>query len=202
MLTDDLREYLDTAYLAKLPHLAVAHPKLAVVFSGGNAVGKSTMSRAIQERFHGLVIENDGIKRTILKREPDFVWEKLNPVTWAYTTELYRRLGSISPNGLLVRDGVVDWYYDRIFPILKESGYELFIIEYDLSHEKQVALIEARGDTETFTAERALEILGDHAVHQKEFRSRHKADVVLTDDTVFDTDLVLEKLEKRLASMQ
>lgn len=200
-LPDEIKQYLDERYLRNLPNQDIAHPKLLVVFSGGNAVGKTTIAQKIQERFQALVIENDAIKRCLLEKYPDMQRAELNPLVWKYTMNLYAHLDEWAQNGLVVRDGVIDWYYDRILPVFRERGYEFFIIEFNISRAASIELIKKRGDTPTFRAERALEILGDHEVHQKRFRSEYQPDVMLTDDTVFDHDVVLTKLADKLISM-
>jgi predicted kinase len=195
------KAYLDEHYLGNLKNLDVPNPKLLVVFSGGNAVGKSTLAAKIQERFGAVVLENDELKRWIKQVEPDIDRDKLNPLVWQYTMQLYEKLGSLSKNGLIVRDGVIDWYYDRILPVFLNQGYELFIIAFDLSDEKLHELIKARGDTPTLLESRAYELLEDHEIHQKRFRALYAADVTYTDDTLFDSDLVLNALAERLEGM-
>lgn len=201
-LDPKISAYLDENYLPTLKNLDVPNPKLLVLFSGGNAVGKSTLAQKIQERFHGVVIENDGIKRTVLQFMPAMQRDQLNPITWQYVMALFAKLSEITPNGLIVRDAVIDWYYDRILPLFEQQGYELFIIAYDLSEEKLIELIDKRGDTPTVTAERLHAILDDHALHQKRFRADYTPDLTLTDETVFDHDQVLNALEIKLAQLR
>lgn len=200
-LSEDITDYLDQEYWHTIPYRDVQHPKLLVVFSGGNAMGKSTLSRRIAERFQALVIENDAVKRTLLARYPELERDQLNPLVWKYTSRLYDRLSSLTPNGLVVRDGVIDWYYDRILPGFIERGYEIFIIAFELSEAKSIELIRKRGDTPTFRVDRAMELLEDHAIHMRRFRAVYHPDVILTDDTIFDHSLVMDALAEKLASM-
>lgn len=191
-----LREYLNKEFLPKLDNLDTANPKVLVVFSGGNATGKSSLSSRIGNELHGVVIENDAIKRAILRKIPDIDRQnELNPLTWRYTMDLYSRLPELTTNGLIVRDGVIDWYFDRILPIFEKAGYRIFVVQYKISQEKAIELINARGDTPTVTVDRLLLQLEDHAIHQERFRSQYKADVILDDSHVFDNDQVIEKLK-------
>lgn len=123
---------------------------------------------------------------------------ELNPLIWKYTLDLYARLDSLTPNGLIIRDGVIDWYYDRILPIFQRHGYKLFIIGYDLSREKSLELIRSRGDTPTVKEERLYLLLQDHEIHQKRFRQEYTPDIMLDDDTVFDHDQVIDVLRQHL----
>lgn len=191
-----LIEYLDKAYFMKLDYLDVSNPKVLVVFSGGNAVGKSTISREIGMQFKALVIENDAIKQAIFDYMPNLERTTLNKLTWQYTMNLYPRLSQLTPNGLVVRDGIIDWYYDRILPLFKD--YNLFIVGFDLSREEAWELVDKRGDTSLTTKKRLHVILDDHLIHIKRFRQEYTPDVMLTKNTRFDFHLVADALSKKL----
>ena len=198
----ELRDYLDREYFQELDHIDKTNPKLLVVFAGGNAVGKSTLAAKISDELHGIRLENDGIKRAILQTSPELAMtDTLHQMTWRYTMDLYQRLDTLTNNGLVIRDGVIAWYYDRILPIFTDNGYELFVIGYDLSEEKMRELIAARGDTATSTASRFYELIQDHRVHMKRFFNDYKADITLGDNSVFDHDRVIDALKHKLSNM-
>ena len=133
----EMRDYLDANYFAKLDNIHHHNPKLLVVFAGGNAVGKTTLSKKIESELKGLRLENDGVKRAILSKYPDLAMtDKLHNITWQYTMDLYKRLDNMTTNGLVIRDGIITWYYDRILPIFRERGYEIFVVGYDLSEKR------------------------------------------------------------------
>jgi predicted kinase len=201
-LDRELVAYLDKHYLKHLKNLDLINPKLLVVFSGGNAMGKTTISRKIEARFHGLVLENDEVKRHVLKFIPNIERDELNQFTWQYTIELYSRLNKVTSNGLVVRDGIIDWYYDRILPLFEKAGYQLFIIAFDTTREKAIELIKQRGDTPTVREERLYIQLEDHAIHIKRFRSVYTPDLVLSDDNLFDHERVLASLGHRLHELK
>jgi thymidylate kinase len=193
-LDQDTKNYLDKEYLGKLDNIHQPNPKLLVVFSGGNAMGKSTLSKKIGDRLEALVLENDAIKRCLLQRTPSLGMEELNQLTWSYTMDLYQRLEHITPNGFIVRDGIIDWYYDRILPVFQKAGYPLFIIGFDVTRQKAIELIKRRGDTPTIKEERFYKILDDHEIHMRRFRKLYKPDITLTDATIFNHDRVLNSL--------
>lgn len=201
-LDEDLKRYLDQQYFNLLPYRYIANPKLLVVFSGGNAVGKSTLSRKIQTTCKGLVLENDAIKEHIIKVKPEFSRRDANRTTWQYSMYLYAHLEKFTTNGLIVRDGVIDWYYDRILPIFIMNGYELFIVGYELTYEQSVALIKSRGDTKTVTEERLYPLIEEHALHISRFRSVHTPDIILNHKNLFNHELVITKLQERLQSLK
>jgi predicted kinase len=196
-----IKDYLDATFLKHLVNIERRNPKLLVVFSGGNAMGKTTIANKISDTHGGLVLENDAVKRQLKEYIPDADRDSLNRFTWQYTMDLYGRLDGLTANGLVVRDGVIDWYFDRILPIFERAGYPIFIIGFELSREKTIELIKKRGDTPTVSEERFYELLDDHAIHTRRFREIYTPDVLLTDANVFDHDFVLKKLGERLATL-
>ena len=198
-IPDELRDFLDKEYFNELPYVAASNPKVLVVFAGGNAVGKSTLARRLEETFKGLRIENDAIKELIIKRHPELAHDdKRHHLTWQYTMDLYKRLDSLTSNGLVIRDGTIAWYYDRLLPIFEKQGYKIFVIGYDLSEQKMRSLIDKRGDTPTTTASRLHQILPDHFVHNSRFFAAYPPDIMLTDENLFEYDPVITALQKEL----
>lgn len=200
-LSPEIKKYLDKVYLPTLDNLNRTNPKLLVAFSGGNAVGKSTISQKISEELGGIVLENDAVKLLLLKLNPEFERAELNKMTWQYTMDFYTRLEDITANGLIVRDGVIDWYYDRILPAFEKAGYDLFIVGFDVSRKKTIDLIKNRGDTPTVKEDRFYAIMDGHEIHIKRFRALYKPDITLTDENIFDQKLVLDALEQRLTEL-
>ncbi len=200
-LPENIRKYLDGHFLAHLPNMQLENPRLLVVFSGGNAVGKSSLSQRIAKELHGVVLENDAIKLHILRYHPDIDRDELQLLTWQYTMDLYHRCSRAIRNGLIIRDGVIDWYYDRILPVFEKQGYEIFVIGYELSREKLMQLINARGDKPTVSAARLIAQLDDHEIHQKRFRQIDKPDILLTDDNVFNYDRIIETIRLRVDAL-
>lgn len=195
-LDPDVRAYLDAEFLPTLENMNAKNPKVLVVFSGGNAMGKSSLSAKISKELQGIVIENDAIKRAIIRRAPDIdSHNELNPLTWKYSMDLYNRLPSLTANGLIIRDSVIDWYFDRILTIFEDAGYRIFIVQYEISKERAKELIEVRGDTPTVTTEHLLAQIEEHAFHQQRFRAQYSADVILDESHIFDYDQVIEKLK-------
>lgn len=197
-----MRDYLDEHFLRQVPNLDKVNPRVLVVFSGGNAVGKTTLSRKLSEQLNGLMLENDAVKRALLKFKPELDTDRgeLNKLTWQYTMNLYPRLQDITNNGLLIRDGIIDWYYDRILPLFEEAGYRLFIIGYDISPKKSIELLRQRGDTPTTKEDRLYNILEDHRIHMERFRKLHTPNLVLNDQNLFDHDVVVEELRKFIST--
>jgi len=194
------RKEIDKVYIPTIKNLSVENPKILVVYSGGNAVGKSSLSTRIGNELGGLVLENDAIKRTIIKVFPDMDYsDELNPLTWRYSMELYGRLNDLTLNGLVVRDGIIDWYYDRILPVFESMGYKIFVVQFNISTDKAIEAIMKRGDLPTVKVETLLKQLDDHKIHQSRFRSKYNADIVLSEDNLFNHTAVIEKLKEQIS---
>lgn len=187
---------IDDIFLPTLANLSLKQPKVLVVFSGGNAVGKTTLARKIGHELGGVVLENDAMKECITKLYPTISYDDRNKMTWQYSMSLYSRLDQLTENGLVVRDGIIDWYYDRILPRFK--GYDLFVVAYNLSRTKNIELITKRGDKPTVSAEHLLTLLDDHDIHTARFRKQHMPDIVLDDKTVFNHGYVIDTLREKL----
>jgi len=197
-----LKERLDREFFGTLENVEHINPKMVVVFAGGNAVGKSTLSVRLMSELHGIRLENDGVKRAILKHQPELAMtDQLHRMVWQYTMDLYKRLDTLTQNGLVIRDGVIQWYFDRILPIFVERGYRIFIIGYDLSEAKMRELIRARGNTDTSTEERFYQLIPDQKIHLKRFFEQYQADIMLHDDTLFDHDAVVAAVRNALAEI-
>ena len=202
-LDTEIAGLLDKEYFLQLDNIATSNPKLLVVFAGGNAVGKSTLAERLSRELGGLRLENDGIKRVLLGKYSELAaTDELHNLTWQYTMSLYRRLSDLTSNGLVIRDGVITWYYDRILPIFTDAGYELFVVGYDLSEHKTRELIAARGDTATVTAERLYQIMPDQKIHLQRFFDHYDADIMLNDDSVFDHERVVGAVQHRLRQLR
>lgn len=196
----EVASYLDANYLHKVPHLNVVHSKLLVIFSGGNGVGKSSLSARIQADLNAFVIENDAIRAMLLKHEPELNKDRmmLGKLLWEYTQDLYPRLGSVTTNGLVVRDAVIDWHFDKILPIFEQNGYKLFIIRFELSRERRLEILRNRGGKDWISLEVLEGMFDKHEEHSKRFLSAYTPDIIITDETVFDYDRVVDALRKRI----
>lgn len=201
-ISDTIKYYLDDNYLSNIENLHCNNPKLLVVFSGGNAVGKTSLARKIEEEMQGLVLENDKIKRTLLELDSTFSTDTLSRLTWQYSMDLYQRLDKVTVNGLVVRDGIIDWYFDRILPIFERAGYTIFIVGYDVSRPKAIELIHERGNTPILPEKKFYELLDEHNIHIRRFRSAYTPNVVLNDDNLFNFDLVLKRIKVELDNIK
>lgn len=200
--SQSLFPYLQKNYFEKLPHLAVKNPKIVVIFSGGNAVGKSTLAARIRDELQALVIENDALRTLVLKYEPLLVHnrEMLGNAMWRYTQDLYPRLPMLTENGLIVRDGVIDWSFEKILPLFEAAGYELFIVRFELSEAKRRELLRNRGGKVWISAEKLEELFPIHERNAERFLKSYTPDVILNDETIFNYDPIIQALREKINS--
>ena len=193
----ELREYLDKEFFEKLDNINEKNPKILVVFAGGNAVGKSTLSAKIAKELRGLRFNNDDIRRAIVRKFPELArTQRVNQLLWQYSMDMYDRLESMTSNGLIIRDAIITGSYEKILPQFEVRGYGLFVIGYDLSDEKLKQLIIDRGDTDIVTVQNMLNQLEFHKQNRQRFFGEYSADIMLDDESVFEHDEVVHTLQE------
>ncbi len=193
----ELRGYLDREFFQKLDNINATNPKVLVVFAGGNAVGKSTLSAKIAKELRGLRFNNDDIRRAIVRKFPELArTQRVNQLLWQYSMDMYDRLESMTSNGLIIRDAIITGSYEKILPQFEVRGYGLFVIGYDLSDEKLKQLIIDRGDTDIVTVQNMLNQLEFHKQNRQRFFGEYSADIMLDDESVFEHDEVVHTLQE------
>ena len=193
----ELRGYLDREFFQKLDNINATNPKVLVVFAGGNAVGKSTLSAKIAKELRGLRFNNDDIRRAIVRKFPELArTQRVNQLLWQYSMDMYDRLESMTSNGLIIRDAIITGSYEKILPQFEVRGYGLFVIGYDLSDEKLKQLIIDRGDTDIVTVQNMLNQLEFHKQNRQRFFGEYSADIMLDDGSVFEHDEVVHTLQE------
>lgn len=193
----ELRDYLDKEFFEKLDNINVVNPKVLVVFAGGNAVGKSTLSAKIAKELRGLRFNNDDIRRAIVRKFPELAHtQRVNELLWQYSVDMHNRLESMTSNGLIIRDAIITGSYEKILPKFEARGYRLFVIGYNLSDEKLRQLIIDRGDTDIVTVQNMLNQLEFHKQNRQRFFREYHADIMLDDESVFEHDRVVDSLRE------
>ena len=195
----ELREYLDKEFFEKLDNINEKNPKILVVFAGGNAVGKSTLSAKIVKEFQGLRLNNDDIRRAIVRKFPELArTQRVNQLLWQYSMDMYDRLESMTSNGLIIRDAIITGSYEKVLPKFEARRYRLFVVGYNLSDEKIQQLIIDRGDVDITTVPRMLSQMEFHKQNRQRFFREYDADIMLDDESVFEHDRVIDALRETI----
>jgi len=183
-LSQDIIDSLDESYWETLDHIDCENQKKVLIcFSGASGVGKSSLAEVLSAELSAIRIENDGIKEVLLELyNLESVDEEYRRYVWQYSMHLYRSIDKRTPNGVIVRDGMIDYYHDQIFPIFEEKGYQIIIIGFDLSHDFIESKIKERGDKEWVSAEKLVEILPMQIEMIAKFREMHEPNYLVTEE--------------------
>ncbi len=196
----ELTHYLDNVFFETLPNLNVKNRKLLVVFSGGNGVGKSSLAKRLRAEFQGLLLENDAVRELLVQYEPKLRdnRELMGNILWEYMQGLYAQLPNRTTNGLVIRDAVIDWSFEKILPIFEAQGYELFVVRFELSREKRREMLQRRGGKAWISVELLEGQFANHEEHARRFLAAYTPGIILRDETVFDYDSVVNAVRQRL----
>lgn len=128
-----------------LPYLEEPHDRFLVVFSGTPGMGKTTVAKEIEKRFHGVRICADEVRAIIRElgksdEEPYFRISVEEYFPW-----LLRKLDKEYPNHLLILDRSIDRQYDTYLPFTQKFSYPVFLIRLNISREVARERIRQRG---------------------------------------------------------
>lgn len=124
---DFSRVALET-HFAALQHLEYQYPKLMVFFSGTPGMGKTTLSKFLEETYKGIRLSDDEARhhlRTALKKNDACDAEiKLKE----HIHKLLLLLDSITDNHLIIMDALIDGEELKALSLARSLGYETFVI--------------------------------------------------------------------------
>ncbi|GAB5411350.1 MAG: hypothetical protein ChlgKO_04640 [Chlamydiales bacterium] len=121
--------------LQNFPYVDVENPSLIIAFSGTPGMGKTTITKRLEEEFHGIRISSDDLRNELRthgldpdKRPPYMPISHLQ----SCSTLLFQALSLKSPNHLFILDKSID----RTFPFFKQLQTPLFTIRLELGREE------------------------------------------------------------------
>ena len=132
---------------SQLKHLGENRKELFFLFSGPPGFGKTTLAKAIEEKFKGIRLNGDKV-RTIMKNQD------LDPYEIDHSLRLYHidsyflhliyYLTLNSPNKCLIIDRSADRKYAETISWAKAFGYETIFIRLQTSKQKAIDRIKKR----------------------------------------------------------
>jgi len=127
-------------HASKLKYLNRKNKKVAILFSGVPASGKTSVAKLIEKRFHAVRINKDNLGKFIKKEKliktasEDFLYDYLLHFLENYS----------SKNQFITLDNSIDRKYKLILKALKKNGYKTFIIRIPISKQTAIKRIKKR----------------------------------------------------------
>ncbi|MEX0668416.1 MAG: AAA family ATPase [Candidatus Saccharimonadales bacterium] len=165
-------------HIQQLDNLEVENPKLMVCFAGPPGSGKTTLARAIEDKYKGVRISTDDIRKLIADFKSGLSIDQSNDIARTYHDFLLNRLGDI-PNGLLVIDSGIERKYEQVSTAARENGYELVVIDIFLPKD----VLETRIKQSKSNPQDYLPFLDNWIKDHEAFREAEEADFVVDEDT-------------------
>lgn len=126
-----LNERVFEKHTQKLSHLHKKNPKLLILFSGTPGMGKTFISKKLEDHFHGIRVSSDEVREIL--REDKIRDEKIvnDYLLWSL-----KKLSQVSPNHLIILDRSIDRPYETYLQFANSFGYEVFLIRLQVDRKK------------------------------------------------------------------
>lgn len=193
-LSSDDEAFFEVIYeehVQLLPYIDESNPKLMVMFLATPGMGKTSISKTMEEHFHALRLSRDEA-REILARHG--VWssycEKDEAIVHRYFTWLLIKLSQCSPNHFFILDCKCNKKYAEYCKFCEEHNFDPFLIRIDVERDIVEARIRSRGKT----VDDLLQDLDGEWRHYEQFGRDHTPDYVFYNGKDFEgpmTDLLL-----------
>ncbi len=192
----DLYQRIFDQHRQRLHNLEVAHPKLLVVFSAIAGSGKTTLAKAIEERYRAVRVSNDHVRAVIDRVDPELSPAAKQKLLEQYVLKLFEYL-SAQPNGLVLLDASIDRKYFAVKEQAEPLDYHMVLIKISLPR----AEIERRVRERHKSAAKPEVYLNEFdrwQVDNKRLASQVKPDIIVADNYTFNFDPVFTFLDQLL----
>lgn len=204
MLESEILKEIAEKHREKLRYIDINHRKLLICFSGVPGSGKSNIAKLIEEKYSGVRVSTDELRRIIKKmgEKDSRLWDEV------YKEEVLEKYlyGLLEDwpfeNGLVVLDKGIERDYKKVFSHSGKSGFKIFLIRVYASREILTGRMKERHDgtlTDNFVnnVDRWIEEF-------KEFGENFESDLVINNDADDNPDIrdvfsVLDGVVKRLS---
>ncbi|MBP7837464.1 AAA family ATPase [Candidatus Saccharibacteria bacterium] len=178
--TPSVLKVIDERYRATLQNLNVSNPRVMILFSGPPGSGKSTVAKAVTERFKAVRLENDVVRIIATELSPEWSLQQKADLCCAYMEKLRSKLISTVPNGLLVVDASIDRQYQEIFNFTKQNSFKTILLAMQIPEAMHREWITNAGNMPYASLEHRLATMRTRRQEQDRFLKHHNPDMVLT----------------------
>ncbi|GEM_PF-1319225 len=198
MLLENMKEILQEiyrVYLKQLLHLEIPHQKLVICFSGIPGSGKTALAKKIEERYLGVRINNDDLRRVIAEVMEKYrlLRNEENNQKMLHDSLAYFFSAYLGKNKLIILDSSIDRTWKEEKKWFEESGYSFFIIRMDISLEEIHRRLQER---EMKMPERNFERLKHWKKEYAKAKREIKADFTVKDNSLEEVQKLFEKLDE------
>jgi len=127
---------INKEFLPNLKNVNYPNKKFLIGFSGIPSSGKTSIAKKLEERYKGVRIRSDDVRKIIAKEDFLKTPEENEELLEGYIFGLIENCPF--KNGLLILDNSLDRKYKRFFDLCKSKKLEFFIIRLDFSGEEAI----------------------------------------------------------------
>ncbi len=191
----ELIQEIYRVYLKQLLHLETPRQKLVICFSGVPGSGKTTLAKKIEERYCGVRINNDDLRRVIaevmekhrLPRNEENNQKMLHDAL-IYFFSTYR-----GKNRLIILDSSIDRTWKEEKKWFEDFGYSFFIVRMGTSLKE---ILTRLGERESQKFERNFERLKQWKKDYATAKKAIKAHITIRDNNLGEIRELFKKLDK------
>jgi len=147
-MNESLQEALDQNFFNLLASRDCLNPKTLICFSGVPYSGRTTIAKAITERFSGVYVDKDQARTLIYQNEKIGNTQQPEDLLDEYMPTVFDRLKK-DKNGLITLNASIDRKYDEYAKWAKGNDYKLIIIDIDIPLETAENAIKKERDEKT-----------------------------------------------------
>ena len=186
------RKLLDKIYnkhVKRLKNRSIKNKKLLICFGAVPASGKSYISKILETKYKGIRISTEEIGKIINSLKQRNKKEILDEYLYYYLRE------HCYPNGLIILDASIDRRYEDVFLAATDAGFDLFIININVSRKTIIERIRRRNKR---GAKSYFKEMNRWYREHKLFKDKVIVDIAISNETELNLAHLFMKLDRKL----